>query len=172
MNLTDSVFERLLRERIIFLGQQVDDEIANKLCAQILLLSAERGVGFAILALLWLATMSLGVAAAVRRDFAAHRRWMLRCMALTTAAITLRIMLGVGAGALRLPFDAVYITAAWASWIVNLAVVEAWLRWPAWRARRGWKAPAPCRSARWWPRGWACRSCRSRRWTAITTRRA
>ena len=39
--LSDSVFERLLRERIIFLGSQVDDEIANKLCAQILLLSAE-----------------------------------------------------------------------------------------------------------------------------------
>jgi len=41
MNLGDSVYERLLRERIIFLGQQVDDEIANKICAQILLLSAE-----------------------------------------------------------------------------------------------------------------------------------
>ena len=41
MNLSDSVYERLLRERIIFLGTQVDDEIANKLCAQILLLSAE-----------------------------------------------------------------------------------------------------------------------------------
>lgn len=41
MNLGDSVYERLLRERIIFLGQQVDDEIANKLCAQILLLTAE-----------------------------------------------------------------------------------------------------------------------------------
>ena len=35
------IFDRLLRERIIFLGSQVDDEIANKLCAQILLLSAE-----------------------------------------------------------------------------------------------------------------------------------
>ena len=41
MNLSDSVYERLLRESIIFLGTQVDDEIANKLCAQILLLSAE-----------------------------------------------------------------------------------------------------------------------------------
>ncbi|GGC72447.1 ATP-dependent Clp protease proteolytic subunit 2 [Hoyosella rhizosphaerae] len=41
MNLSDSVYERLLQERIIFLGTQVDDEIANKLCAQILLLSAE-----------------------------------------------------------------------------------------------------------------------------------
>ncbi|MFP7364238.1 ATP-dependent Clp protease proteolytic subunit [Corynebacterium callunae] len=35
------IYDRLLRERIIFLGSQVDDEIANKLCAQILLLSAE-----------------------------------------------------------------------------------------------------------------------------------
>lgn len=41
MSLNDSVFERLLRERIIFLGSEVNDEIANKLCAQILLLSAE-----------------------------------------------------------------------------------------------------------------------------------
>ncbi|MEV0434999.1 MULTISPECIES: ATP-dependent Clp protease proteolytic subunit [Nocardia] len=41
LNLSDSVYERLLRERIIFLGTQVDDEIANKICAQILLLSAE-----------------------------------------------------------------------------------------------------------------------------------
>ena len=40
-NHRDSVYERLLRERIIFLGSQVDDEIANELCAQILLLSAE-----------------------------------------------------------------------------------------------------------------------------------
>jgi ATP-dependent Clp protease protease subunit len=41
LNLSDSVYERLLRERLIFLGTQVDDDIANKLCAQILLLSAE-----------------------------------------------------------------------------------------------------------------------------------
>lgn len=41
LNLSDSVFERLLQERIIFLGSQVDDEIANRLCAQILLLAAE-----------------------------------------------------------------------------------------------------------------------------------
>lgn len=41
MNLSDSVYQRLLKERIIFLGTDVNDEIANKLCAQILLLSAE-----------------------------------------------------------------------------------------------------------------------------------
>jgi ATP-dependent Clp protease protease subunit len=41
MNLNDSVYDRLLRERIIFLGQPVDDAIANQLCAQLLLLAAE-----------------------------------------------------------------------------------------------------------------------------------
>ncbi|MQY02430.1 ATP-dependent Clp protease proteolytic subunit [Actinomadura macrotermitis] len=40
-SLTPDVFHRLLRQRIVFLGQQVDDEIANRLCAEILLLSAE-----------------------------------------------------------------------------------------------------------------------------------
>jgi len=41
LNLQDSVYERLLAERIIFLGSQIDDDIANRLCAQILLLAAE-----------------------------------------------------------------------------------------------------------------------------------
>src|SRR5258707_6165738 len=37
----DLLFQRLLRNRIVFLGQQVDDDIANRICAEILLLSAE-----------------------------------------------------------------------------------------------------------------------------------
>jgi ATP-dependent Clp protease, protease subunit len=39
--LGDAVYERLLRERIVFLGQEVDDAIANQLAAQMLLLAAE-----------------------------------------------------------------------------------------------------------------------------------
>ncbi len=41
LNLTDSVNERLLRERIIMLGSQVEENIANQICAQLLLLEAE-----------------------------------------------------------------------------------------------------------------------------------
>ncbi|ONM46135.1 ATP-dependent Clp protease proteolytic subunit [Nocardia donostiensis] len=41
ITLDESVLERLLRERVVFLGAQVDDEIANRLCAQLLLLAAE-----------------------------------------------------------------------------------------------------------------------------------
>jgi len=37
----DNVYQRLLRERIIFLGSEVRDENANAICAQILLLAAE-----------------------------------------------------------------------------------------------------------------------------------
>ncbi|WP_460397498.1 ATP-dependent Clp protease proteolytic subunit [Actinophytocola sediminis] len=37
----DALYDRLLAHRIIVLGQQVDDEIANKICAQMLLLAAE-----------------------------------------------------------------------------------------------------------------------------------
>jgi ATP-dependent Clp protease protease subunit len=40
-NLDDRVYERLLRERIIFLGTEVRDEMANMICAQMLLLAAE-----------------------------------------------------------------------------------------------------------------------------------
>ena len=35
------VFERLLRERIVFLGSQVDDKVANEINAKMLLLDAE-----------------------------------------------------------------------------------------------------------------------------------
>ncbi|SCL36787.1 ATP-dependent Clp protease, protease subunit [Micromonospora pallida] len=37
----DQVFERLLRERIVFLGTEVTEASANQVCAQILLLAAE-----------------------------------------------------------------------------------------------------------------------------------
>ena len=37
----DQLFQRLLRHRIIFLGQQVDDDIANRVCAELVLLAAE-----------------------------------------------------------------------------------------------------------------------------------
>jgi ATP-dependent Clp protease protease subunit len=39
--LDDQVAARLLHQRIIVLGQEVDDPVANRLCGQLLLLSAE-----------------------------------------------------------------------------------------------------------------------------------
>ena len=39
--LDDNIYNRLLRERIVFLGSEVRDQNANAICAQLLLLSAE-----------------------------------------------------------------------------------------------------------------------------------
>ena len=39
--LSEMLFQRLLRHRIIFLGQQVDDDLANRICAELILLAAE-----------------------------------------------------------------------------------------------------------------------------------
>ena len=41
LGLGDSVYQRLLKERIIWLGGEVRDENANAICAQLLLLAAE-----------------------------------------------------------------------------------------------------------------------------------
>ncbi|MFW6203656.1 MAG: ATP-dependent Clp protease proteolytic subunit [Actinomycetota bacterium] len=41
VGLEDNIYNRLLRERIIFLGSEVRDDNANAICAQLLLLAAE-----------------------------------------------------------------------------------------------------------------------------------
>jgi len=81
--------------------------------------------GFATLAMAWLATGVLAYAAVRGRDYAAHRRWMLRNYALTFAAVTLRLYLPAGI-ALRIPFELAYAAIAWACWVPNLLVAE-WL---------------------------------------------
>lgn len=93
------------------------------------------GSAFALLAVIWVGCTAMGIGYAIRRDFVNHRRWMFRSVALTASAVTLRIMLGVGAAAMQWPFLPVYITAAWSCWTLNLALCELILRWPAIRAR-------------------------------------
>ena len=41
LSLDDSIYSRLLKERIVFLGSEVTDQVANRICAQLLLLAAE-----------------------------------------------------------------------------------------------------------------------------------
>jgi ATP-dependent Clp protease protease subunit len=41
--LQDQLFQRLLGERIVFIGQEIDNDLANRVCAQLLLLAAEDG---------------------------------------------------------------------------------------------------------------------------------
>src|SRR5918999_3370944 len=41
--LQEQLYQRLLGERIVFIGKEIDDDLANRVCAQLLLLSAEDG---------------------------------------------------------------------------------------------------------------------------------
>ena len=38
---TDPIFNRLLKDRIIWMGEEVKDDMANRICAQMLMLAAE-----------------------------------------------------------------------------------------------------------------------------------
>lgn len=86
-------------------------------------------LGFGLLAACWLAATALAWASAVTGDFARHRVWMVRSFAMTFAAVTLRIYLGV-AMASGLAFDQAYPAIAWLAWVPNLIVAEIWLRRP------------------------------------------
>jgi hypothetical protein len=89
--------------------------------------------GFGLLAIAWLGTTGWGIALAMRGDWIAHRRWMIRSIALTLSAVTLRIYLGMTFG-FELEFDTAYPVIAWLCWVPNLIVAELVLRWP--RARQ------------------------------------
>lgn len=86
-------------------------------------------LGFGTLAVLWLGTTIMGIGLAMRGDRAAHRRWMIRSIALTLAAVTLRLQIPASM-MLDLPFDTAYPAIAWLCWVPNLIVAEAFLRWP------------------------------------------
>ena len=96
-------------------------------------LGALAGSGFFLLGLFWLATTIIGLASIRRHDMAAHRRWMLRSLALTLAAPMQRLILSTGL-AFGFDFIDVYIASAWLCWLTNLAIVEIFLRKRAGRA--------------------------------------
>lgn len=104
-------------------------------------------VGFAIPAALWALFTWLGWRAAVERRFDDHREWMLRSYAITSTAITLRLMLPA-AGLLGFKFFPAYRVIAWLSWMTNLVLFEWWIR--RGRARR--EAEPPFVAARLLPR--------------------
>jgi uncharacterized membrane protein len=91
--------------------------------------------GFGVLAVLWLAFAATAFRAIRRRDVAAHRRWMVRTFALTYAAVTLRLWLGVliaaqiGVGGVDagVAFERAYLVVPFLSWVPNVLVAELYL---------------------------------------------
>jgi len=83
--------------------------------------------GFGLLAIAWLATTIRGIGLAMQGDRLAHRRWMIRSIALTLAAVSLRLQV-FATLLLDLPFDTAYSAIAWLCWVPNLIVAELVLR--------------------------------------------
>lgn len=83
--------------------------------------------GFFALGVVWVLTTGMGVACALQRRFAEHRRWMIRSYALTAAAITLRIYLGASMAA-GIDEQLSYPFIAWLCWVPNLLGAEWYLR--------------------------------------------
>lgn len=84
-------------------------------------------VGFALLGVLWLYSAALAYRAIRAGRVDEHRRWMIRSFALTFAAVTLRIQLGLFTAGLGWSFDDAYVTVAWLSWVPNLVIAEWWI---------------------------------------------
>ncbi|MGH3703218.1 MAG: DUF2306 domain-containing protein [Agromyces sp.] len=91
--------------------------------------------GFGALAVLWIATGLRAYRAIRAGDVASHRAWMMRNFALTYAAVTLRLWIGVLLGVQALPggdfdfeaaFENAYAAVPFLCWIPNLIVAE-WL---------------------------------------------
>jgi uncharacterized membrane protein len=85
------------------------------------------GWGFFMLAVLWVPFTLLALAAAMRKDFSAHERWMIRSFALTFGAVTLRLQLPIGPMLTGGDFLAAYVWIAWLAWVPNLIVAEIYI---------------------------------------------
>ena len=82
--------------------------------------------GFFLLGVVWLVSGWQAHAAIRRGDVQSHRLWMIRNFALTFAAVTLRLYLGLAQAVFGLSFEAFYPVVAWLCWVPNLIVAE-WL---------------------------------------------
>jgi len=84
--------------------------------------------GFAFLGIAWITVTGKAYLEARAKRFDNHKRWMVRSFALTFAAVTLRLYLGLTMGPLQMDFAVVYALIAWACWVPNLLFAEYYLR--------------------------------------------
>ena len=87
--------------------------------------------GFGLLAVAWFSTTVMGWRKAVAGEFGQHRRWMIRSLSLTFAAVTLRIMLPL-IPLTGMDFVEGYRWVAFLCWVPNLLVAELWIRLSGW----------------------------------------
>ncbi|MDB5613108.1 MAG: hypothetical protein JWQ22_761 [Devosia sp.] len=85
--------------------------------------------GFGMLAVAWFVTTAMGISLAMRGDYAGHRRWIIRSVAMTLAAVTLRLYI-IPTEVMDFSTPETYQAIAWLCWVPNMIVAELYLRWP------------------------------------------
>lgn len=83
------------------------------------------GVGFFILAIIWIYSTYQAYRYARSHQREDHRRWIIRSLAITATAISLRIELLIFTQFWS--FETSYMIVAWGSWIGNLLIAEIYL---------------------------------------------
>jgi hypothetical protein len=81
------------------------------------------GLGFAVLAALWIGTTFGAWRAAVRRSFRLHRLLMRFSYAMTFGAVTLRLQIPIGFALGYPSYSAMSVWLAYTSWVPNVMVV-------------------------------------------------
>ncbi len=81
-------------------------------------------IAFVLLAILWLIFTAIALYKAIKKDFVAHRIFMIRSFALTLSAITLRIWKVIFATTTDIPPMDRYRIIAWLGWCLNLIIAE------------------------------------------------
>ncbi|HXB42244.1 MAG TPA: DUF2306 domain-containing protein [Bacteroidia bacterium] len=79
---------------------------------------------FVLLSVLWFLFTTLAFYFAVKRNFIAHRKFMIRSYALTLSAITLRLYALMLPHFIHMEGRNEYALIAWASWTINLLIAE------------------------------------------------
>lgn len=98
-------------------------------------------VGFALLAAAWLGSAGCALAQIKQGNFAAHERWAIRNFALTFAAVTLRVDMGLFFAA-GFAFKQFYPLMGWLCWVPNVLVVE-WILLPWLQPAQPVRIPKP-----------------------------
>lgn len=81
-------------------------------------------IAFVLLSVLWIAFTAIALYKAVKKQFVAHRIFMIRSFALTLSAVTLRIWKVLLANFTEMPPMDRYRFIAWVGWTLNLLLAE------------------------------------------------
>lgn len=81
-------------------------------------------LGFSLMGFFWFVATLLGIRYAITKDITQHKKWIYRSYAVSLSAVTLRLLVPALSFWTDLDAQFIIVFTAYASWLVNLAIVE------------------------------------------------